>query len=68
MATKLVIYTGGSRAKMTGSVTGNVYWFPKGQAVPVDTKDIPAMLAEERKTGCCGSGRNRTKTIFALAE
>lgn len=56
-----------AEVKVTGTVTGNLYIFPRpGQPVDVDIRDKDEILNKKRGRSCCGgiSGKN----LFALFE
>ena len=51
--------------KVTGTVTGNVYVFPKaGSKVEVDIRDKDEILNKKRGRACCGG--NSGKSLFEL--
>ena len=56
-----------AEVKVTGTVTGNLYVFPRpGQPVDVDIRDKDEILNKKRGRSCCGgiSGKH----LFALFE
>lgn len=62
-----IICTIDALVKVTGTVTGNLYTFPRpGQPVEVDIRDKDELLNKKRGRSCCGgiSGKN----LFVLFE
>lgn len=62
-----IVCTIDALVKVTGTVTGNQYIFPRpGQPVDVDIRDKDEILNKKRGRSCCGgiSGKN----LFALLE
>lgn len=53
-------------AKVTGTVTGTIYIFPKcGSVREVDVRDKDEILNKKRGRACCGG--NSGKSLFELA-
>lgn len=56
-----------ARVKVTGTVTGNEYIFPKaGSIVEVDIRDKDEILNKKRGRSCCGGTSG--KALFELVE
>lgn len=56
-----------AEVKVTGTVTGNLYVFPRpGQPVDVDIRDKDEILNKKRGRSCCGGTSG--KHLFALFE
>lgn len=63
---RLMYYTGGGNAKMTGIVTGNVYLFREGLPTQVDERDVPDLLSKVKQGACCGSNAPYQSKLFEL--
>lgn len=56
-----------AKVKVTGTVTGNEYVFPKaGSIIKVDIRDKDEILNKKRGRSCCGGVSG--KAIFELVE